>query len=366
MNWLQVLVFYEYGGTALLLANRWEKSLAGRRNVSQAEAKVVSHKYGALYAETSTAPELQHTALTALEIGVRFALFAVTKRESYVSHEVTGCVDAAHVSGATKAKLMAALLAEDSGHTDESSQGDSKKKEGAGLFGRAARRPPLFAAIESRDVAKVSSLLSASSVAARARDPASKATPLMACAAQCESAADVEIAAMLLKQCAAEDLNLQNSAGETALMIALRSPPGRESSALVRLLLLAPGCNAAVTNGSGSNAFHLACEKGHISVLQELSALPDAAFAVNAAGESPFYIACRQGNTTLVGMFVRDARVGVRTSFTPLQYSVLHVVVLNASVACLKLLLDCPALRGCVNSLNKEQYTPLYLSLIHI
>ncbi len=360
LNWLQVLSFYQYDGTALLVANRWEKSLADRRIVSEAEAKLAARKYGALYAETSTMPEMQHTSLTAMEIGVRFAMFALTKRESFVVQDVSGVIDVGHVSGATKAKLLAALVAEESGSFEDSMQ---SKKAVPGLFGRAVKRPALLAAIEGHDVTKVASCLMASSVAVRARDPGTKATPLMVCASLCESSTDVEIAGLLIKQCSAEDINMQNGSGETPLMLALKSAPSKESTALVCMLVQANGTNVALANASGSNAFHLACEKGHVGLVQEHATLPESAFAANNAGETPLYIAARQGNATLVSAFVKDARVASRLACTVLQYTALHVAVLNSHVACVKLLLECPHLRATVNMLNKEQYTPLYLAM---
>jgi Leucine-rich repeat (LRR) protein len=361
-NWLQVLSYYNYFGTVTLVANRWEKTLASRRNVTEAEAKLCAHRSGALYAEVSCSPDMREYSFNAVETALRFALFAVTKKDSLVLEEVKNCIDAGRLSLALKQRLLAQLASSSEDNTSEES-GQRK-----GLFQRSFKRPPIFAAIESKAASKVSGVLSLGKMCLTGFDPETKLTPLMLAWSLCNSQG-TEVAEVLMNGCSSnsELFNVQNTAGDTALLIALRVSGNKESSMILRQLWLSS--DVSIANGARSNAFHVACEKCPLWLLQllqdtNMNPLPASAFAVNSAGETPCFLAARSsGSAALVQFFASDRRVADHVRSGVLLYSCLHVAVLSSNCDVVRVLLESPHLEHVVNAVNKEQYTPLYLAL---
>lgn len=237
------------------------------------------------------------------------------------------------------------------------------------LFQRALKRPPLFAAIEEKDITKVRSLLaSSSSSMSHMRDPLTKSTPLIICAGKCTSQLDLDIASLLLQGASSLDCNLQNSLGDTALLTLLQNTSVQGPSATLLLMLLQQSeINIELVNASGNSCFHLAAEHGHVAVFSFFQSndatFPNVAFEPNNLGETPLYLASRFGRTEIVSILVADARVRLHQLNTSLAYSSLHIAVLQRQSACLKALLLSPFVSTSVNLPNKEFYTPLYLAL---
>ena len=358
-----MLSYYKYNGVATLVGNRFEKALVQRRVIDLKTARSAAHDHGLFYADMSIFPELRLHSLAVLEMSCRYALFALTKRESFVATDVSLTLDAGRMSSVDKERLISLLLEEETASLSSQSSADASDGARRMLFQRVAKRPPVFAAIEGRNLAKVRSMISSSSSVNRLRDPGSKSSPLMLCASMCESSTDVEIASLLLQSSAAGDCNHQNAAGDTALIMVMKSAPSKDSLALLRLLVGQPGVDLSVTNVLGSNVFHIAADKGY-TMLFHGGNLPNSAFTFNGARESPVYLAARSGHLDILAILVTDPRVQQNVmNNTSLSYSAMHIAVLQKQPAALALLLNSPMTASAMNAVNKDQYTPLYLAI---
>lgn len=317
-------------------------------------------------------PELREYSIAVMETALRYALFAVTKKDSLVLEDVRLTIDVGRLSVALKQRALSVLASSSEDWAQDEFQG---KK---GFFQRVVKRHAVFSAIESQTVSKVTQCFSSAgnnSVVLSSVDPESRMTPLMMAVSLCNSPVSLEVAQLLLAMCRADDaVNAQNSVGDTALMMAIRASPTKENTQIVRELW--SFSDLALSNNSRANAFHLGCEKNPALLLQILSespssALPPAAFAANTAGETPCFIAIRGSSnsnsnlntTALVQRFCSDPRVAEHPKSVPLMHTLFHAAVLASNVAGLRVLLECEHLQSLLNATNKDQCTPLYIAM---
>lgn len=323
------------------------------------EARAVAHRHGALYGEVSTFPDLREHSLRVIETSIRYMLFAVTKKDSLVLDEVHLMIDIGQVPVSVKQRLVTLLSASSDDLEDAAVAGRK-----GGFFQR--KRAPIFGAIESLQASKVSACLAVSgNSCVTLVDPETGCTALMLAA----SLSSLEMVEVLLRACLASGggsaVDAQSAAGDTALMMALRAPHGKENAECVRRLF--QHSNLDAVNSARSNAIHVGSEKNPLlmqQLLSELPSLPAAAFAANASGDSPLFIAARNSSSVgLLQLLCSDPRVSERIQGGTLLYSAFHVAVHASNVAGLRVLADNPHLRPLVNVTNKEQYTPLYVAL---
>lgn len=370
--------------TVVLVANKWEKSLLNRRRVSEEEGKEYARKYGALYAECASCPELRSEALRVLDLSCRFVLFDMTKKESFVSIPICPPLSHLDLSSQVRERLASqAALALDNGQKnnassssrsvslEDSSNNNNNKtpsKTVLQMFQRAAAKrqtSSLVSAVQARDASLVRSTLSASKLTPLDQ---TRSTAMMACFAQWETAVvDLEIATMLLESCAREDLEVLNAAGETPLMVLLKKQQmARETQIQLLNLALKKNPNLGICNAGTSNLFHIASDRGIAELFEVVSELPDAAFALNESQETPLYIAAKTGCASIVRILANDRRVVRNLKCTTQEYTALHICIMMKHLACVKAIVESPQkefVNAVKNALNKEGYSPLYVAM---
>jgi small GTP-binding protein len=339
--------------TVVLVGNNWEKSLVKRQNVSDDEARQVADRSGALYAHASCAPELRGEVVRMLDTSLRYVIYDVTKKESLLASVSSCLINSTKIEASVRERLVVSLLASSQSvdnHSAEESASPLKK----GLLNKLSKAHSLVQAVQKGNVAQVRSVL------ASLPKSSSKSAALLASVAQ--RPIDNDVVSAVIDAAPADDLDVENSSGETALYVLLKNPALSAGS-----MILAKQMLDKWQLPSASTAFHVACERGHTEFLriQERN-LPDCAFQLSSRLETPAYICARLGHHEALKILVADPRILTHLQCTSAQFSMLHAAVLGGHMSCITVMLESPVtdlVPRIINAQNKEGYTPLALAI---
>ena len=145
-------------------------------------------------------------------------------------------------------------------------------------------------------------------------------------------------ALQLLVTCGRCDLNIPDSAGDTALHIAVCSEPN--SVQMVQCLLQSGRCDISLTNSLHYAPLHVACKQGSIKVVEKL--VEDERCDLNipdSAGDTALHIAvCSEPNSTqMVQCLLESGRCDINLT-NRLHYAPLHVACKQGSIEVVEML----------------------------